>query len=76
MGLGRGSQSWEVKQLPDPEQVDWSAIHDVPTVMVTGTNGKSSSIRILAQLVKSAGFTRFEVLEIKSLTTLFYSIGH
>ncbi len=55
VGLGRGSQSWEVKQLPDPEQVDWSAIHDVPTVMVTGTNGKSSSIRILAQLVKSAG---------------------
>ena len=30
----------------------------------------------LEALVKSVGFTRFEVLEIKSLTTLFYSIGH
>ena len=30
----------------------------------------------LEALVKSVGFTHFEVLEIKSLTTLFYSIGH
>ena len=30
----------------------------------------------LETLVKSVGFTRFEVLEIKSLTTLFYSIGY
>ena len=30
----------------------------------------------LEALVKSVGFTRFEVLEIKSQMTLFYSIGH
>jgi len=56
-GLGRGSQSWDVKQLPDPEQVQWSALHNVPTVMVTGTNGKSTSIRLLAHLAKTSGLT-------------------
>jgi 2-polyprenyl-3-methyl-5-hydroxy-6-metoxy-1,4-benzoquinol methylase len=30
----------------------------------------------LKELVTSAGFNRFDVLEIKSQTTLFYSIGH
>ena len=30
----------------------------------------------LEALVKSVGFTRFEVLKIKSQMTLFYSIGH
>ena len=30
----------------------------------------------LKQLFQTAGFTRFEKLDIKSLTTSFYSIGH
>jgi UDP-N-acetylmuramyl tripeptide synthase len=54
-GLGRGSILWKRDALPDPGAVDWSAVHDVPVAMVTGTNGKSTTIRLLAAMVRAAG---------------------
>jgi len=57
VGLGTGSQSWPVDEAPDPETVDWEAVHDIPVVLVTGTNGKSTTVRLLARLCKEAGKT-------------------
>lgn len=57
VGLGTGSQSWPVEEVPDPEAVDWEAIHDIPVVLVTGTNGKSTTVRLLARLCKEGGKT-------------------
>ncbi|HKI02244.1 MAG TPA: Mur ligase family protein [Thermoanaerobaculia bacterium] len=55
VGLGTGSLAWPVEDLPDPEAVDWGAVHDIPVVMVTGTNGKTTTVRLLASMVSAAG---------------------
>ena len=55
VGMGTGSQVWPVDELPTPDEVDWNAVHDVPTLLVTGTNGKSTTVRLLASIVEAAG---------------------
>ena len=55
LGLGRHSQTWPVRELPDPEALDWAAFDDVPTGIVTGTNGKTTTVRLAAHIVRAAG---------------------
>ena len=55
VGLGTGSQTWPVGELPAPNELDWSALHDVPTALVTGTNGKTTTIRLLSAIAEAAG---------------------
>ena len=55
IGLGYGSQTWPVDNLPLPGQVDWSALHGIPVGLVTGTNGKTTSVRMAAAMVRAAG---------------------
>jgi len=55
VGMGEGSRVWTVDELPAPAEVDWNAVHDVPTVLVTGTNGKSTTVRLLASIVEATG---------------------
>lgn len=57
VGMGVGSRTWPTDALPEPEDVDWSAIHDVPTAMITGTNGKSTTARMLIAIAAAAGRT-------------------
>jgi len=67
-GLGRGSITWPVRALPDPAEVDWSKVHDIPVLLVTGTNGKTTTVRLLAALVDAseqmAGTTSTDVVEV------------
>ena len=55
VGMGTGSRTWPVGDLPGPDEVEWVGIHDVPLVMVTGTNGKTTTVRLLAAMVEAAG---------------------
>jgi cyanophycin synthetase len=55
LGLGRYSETWPVRELPDPAALDWSAFKDVPSGLVTGTNGKTTTVRIAAHIVRTAG---------------------
>ena len=55
VGLGTGSITWPAEALPDPATVDWSAVHDVPVLMVTGTNGKTTTVRLLGAIAAAAG---------------------
>ncbi len=55
VGLGSGSQTWPEDDLPDAGGVDWSRVHDVPVALVTGTNGKSTTVRLTAAIAKAAG---------------------
>jgi len=55
VGLGAGARTWPVDDLPAPADVDWSAIHDVPLALVTGTNGKSTTVRLVAAMAAAAG---------------------
>ena len=55
VGSGTGAMIWPADALPDPGEVDWSRVHDVPTVLVTGSNGKTTVVRLLGALVAAAG---------------------
>jgi cyanophycin synthetase len=57
LGLGKGSQSWTDDDLPTAQSIDWSTVHDIPLAMVTGTNGKSTTVRLAAAIGQEAGLT-------------------
>lgn len=56
VGAGEGSRYWPRAELPAPSQVPWQQVHDVPTVLVTGSNGKTTTSRLLAAMTTAAGF--------------------
>jgi UDP-N-acetylmuramyl tripeptide synthase len=55
LGHGSGSRSYPIEQIPSTDAVHWSEIHNVPVAMITGTNGKSTSVRLLDGIARSAG---------------------
>ena len=55
VGLGAGALVWPYDELPEPEAVDWAAVRDVPVILVTGTNGKSTTVRLIAAMARAAG---------------------
>jgi len=57
VGLGTGSLTWRTDALPHPSTVSWSDVHDIPVLMVTGTNGKTTTVRLLASIAAAAGLT-------------------
>jgi cyanophycin synthetase len=57
VGLGAGSRTWPRGELPPPAAVDWAAVHDVPVALVTGTNGKTTTVRLTAAMLAAAGRT-------------------
>jgi UDP-N-acetylmuramyl tripeptide synthase len=57
LGLGVSGQSWPRHEIPNPDNVNWGGIADVPVALVTGTNGKSTTVRIAAAIGTCAGLT-------------------
>ncbi len=55
LGYGPYVQMWPVTALPDPDILDWQQFKAVPLVIVTGTNGKSTSVRLLSQMIRQTG---------------------
>lgn len=55
LGYGATVQTWSVFDLPEPESIHWQQYHALPLALVTGTNGKSTSVRIMSQIIKSSG---------------------
>jgi UDP-N-acetylmuramyl tripeptide synthase len=55
VGLGSGSRTFPVADLPAPQAVDWAGVHDVPVALVTGTNGKTTTVRLAAAMARAAG---------------------
>ena len=53
LGLGEGSKTWGTAALP--ESPDWSTLHDIPVALVTGTNGKTTTTRLIAAMSRAAG---------------------
>ncbi|MEN7343882.1 MAG: Mur ligase family protein, partial [Pseudomonadota bacterium] len=52
-GLGRHSQTFTVDDLP--ADVDWTHYSDVPVALVTGTNGKTTTVRLASRILRAAG---------------------
>jgi UDP-N-acetylmuramyl tripeptide synthase len=55
LGYGANAQTWSVLNLPKLESIHWQQYHALPLALVTGTNGKSTSVRIMSQIVKASG---------------------
>ncbi len=55
VGSGSGALVWPESSLPAPESVDWSRVRDVPIALVTGSNGKTTVVRLLAAMTRSTG---------------------
>jgi len=55
LGTGKRSRSFPKADMPDPASVPWETLGAIPTVLVTGTNGKTTSSRLLARIASEAG---------------------
>lgn len=55
IGHGCGSHTWDVLNLPAAEAVPWQALHNIPVAMITGTNGKSTCVRLASAVAAADG---------------------
>jgi len=55
LGSGRGSITWRLDSLPDPTTVPWATLGDVPTAVITGSNGKTTTVRLVAACAREQG---------------------
>lgn len=52
-GHGKSSVTWAIDSLPVAP--DWDGVHDLPLALVTGTNGKTTTTRLIAAMAAAAG---------------------
>ena len=57
IGLGRRGQTWPLLALPAVVDVPWSALGSIPVAMITGTNGKTTTTRLLTSILGASGVT-------------------
>ncbi len=55
LGAGTGSVTFPLGALPIPDVVHWNALHDIPVALVTGSNGKTTTTRLVAAMLAEAG---------------------
>ena len=55
IGEGASSHTWLIDALPAPDDVAWSQLHAIPKAVVTGSNGKTTTVRLLAALLRAQG---------------------
>jgi UDP-N-acetylmuramyl tripeptide synthase len=57
LGHGDHTDAWPFRALPAVADVEWDRYRAVPVGIVTGTNGKTTSVRIARHLLQCAGKT-------------------
>lgn len=55
LGAGRRGRTWPLGALPPPQAVPWEDLGAIPTALVTGSNGKTTTVRLLAALAAAQG---------------------
>lgn len=55
LGLGTTAEVFEPRALPEAATVDWARYGRIPVGMVTGTNGKTTTTRMVARILTAAG---------------------
>ena len=55
LGQFADAQIWPVGALPEVEAVDWSSFRRRPVALITGTNGKTTTTRLLARMLRADG---------------------
>ncbi len=57
LGLGVHSRCWTLSEVPHPDDVDWPSLGPIPLALVTGTNGKTTTVRLMSAIGNAAGLT-------------------
>jgi cyanophycin synthetase len=55
LGSGAGGADFQLESLPRVDAVAWQNLYDVPTALVTGSNGKTTTVRLLAACARAHG---------------------
>lgn len=56
LGACSGGRDFALHALPEAGAVPWDELYDVPTAVVTGSNGKTTSVRLLAACAQAHGW--------------------
>jgi cyanophycin synthetase len=56
VGAGRGSRTFLLERLPSTDEVPWDELSDIPTAIVTGSNGKTTTVRLVAACARRHGW--------------------
>ena len=56
LGMAASCQIWPVTDLPEPDSLNYADYQDIPVAFVTGTNGKSTSVRMADAIAKAGGY--------------------
>ena len=56
LGAGVGGRSFPLDALPDPADVSWDELRNIPTALVTGSNGKTTTVRLVAACARAHGW--------------------
>lgn len=54
-GSGAGGRDYPCEPWPAPAAVPWAQLHAIPTVLVTGSNGKTTTVRLVAAMLQASG---------------------
>ncbi len=57
VGAGIGGRTWPLPDLPGVTDVPWAELRAIPIALVTGTNGKTTVVRLIAACAQAAGWT-------------------
>ena len=56
LGSGVGGRDFALSDLPAVEEIPWQALHGIPTALVTGSNGKTTTVRLIAACAEAFGW--------------------
>jgi cyanophycin synthetase len=56
VGEGQGSQTWLMEALPEVDSIDWQNSSRIPTAFITGSNGKTTTTRLVAAMCRAQGW--------------------
>jgi cyanophycin synthetase len=56
LGAGAGGRNFSLGALPNVADVPWQELRDIPTALVTGSNGKTTTVRLLAACARAHGW--------------------
>ncbi len=55
IGEGTGARTWPILALPAVDSLPWHALHAIPVALVSGSNGKTTTTRLVAAMCEANG---------------------
>jgi cyanophycin synthetase len=56
LGAGKGGRSWALDALPVVDEVPWDSLRTIPISAITGSNGKTTTVRLVAACARANGW--------------------